>query len=60
MGHGYHRQNCNSGFFFRVKDADKVFEVQLRSGIHLPLIYGDYVNELAAVADALGLEAEIV
>ena len=60
MGHGYHRQNCNSGFFFRVKDADKVFEVQLRSGIHIPLIYGDYVNELSAVAAALGLEAEVV
>lgn len=55
-GIGYDSDNCNGGFVFRVADEHDFFEKHVRFGLHLPLVYGDYVDELVFVAKRLGLE----
>ncbi len=55
-GTGYDRYGCPEGVYFRVSDRDKLFKAQLEFGNHLPLVYGDYVNDLEHVAELLGVE----
>lgn len=56
-GFGYKMQNCTLGALIQVEDADKFFRMQIQVGNHVPFVYGDYVNELIALAQSLGLEA---
>ena len=55
-GLGYDTDNCNNGFVFRVADEHDFFEKQVTFGLHLPLVYGDYVEDLVFIAKRLGLE----
>lgn len=55
-GFGYDSDNCNGGFVFRVNDLHDFFGKHVRFGLHLPLVYGDYTEELKFVAERLGLE----
>ena len=55
-GFGYDKQNCTEGLFFTVSDAKKYWHAQQEFGLHNPLVLGDYVDELVAVAKVLGLE----
>lgn len=58
-GFGYDKQNCTEGLFFTVPDRDRYFHTQQHYGLHMPLVLGDYVEELKAVAQVLGLETEL-
>lgn len=58
-GIGYDTDNCNNGFVFRVADEHDFFEKQVTFGLHLPLVYGDYVEDFAFIAKRLGLEPVI-
>ncbi len=58
-GLGYDTDNCNGGFIFKVNDINDFFQKHARFGLHLPLVYGDYVEELSFVAERLGLEPVI-
>lgn len=55
-GIGYDTDNCNNGFVFRVADEQDFFQKQVTFGLHLPLVYGDYCEDLAFIAKRLGLE----
>ncbi len=55
-GIGFDTDNCNNGFVFRVADEQDFFQKQVTFGLHLPLIYGDYGEDLAFIAKRLGLE----
>ena len=55
-GFGYDSDNCNGGFVFRVNDLHDFFLEHATFGLHLPLVYGDYTEELKFVAERLGLE----
>lgn len=55
-GFGYDSDNCNGGFVFRVADQHDFFEKHVTFGLHLPLVYGDYTEELTFIAERLGLE----
>lgn len=55
-GGGYAEDNCSGPVFVRVKDQNDFFNKQCEVGMHLPLVYGDYTKELAALAEFLGIE----
>lgn len=57
---GYEMNNCNGGFIFQVDDVHEVYKQQCRSGLHIPLIYGDYTQELKLLAESFGMEAVMV
>ncbi len=58
-GFGYDQANCTEGLFFTVEDRERYFHTQRHFGLHMPLVFGDYVKEMTAVAEVLGLETEI-
>ena len=55
-GFGYDKANCTLGLIFSVKDPDALVRTQQGFGLHMPLVLGDYVEELKTVADIFGLE----
>ena len=57
---GYDLDNCNGGFIFQVEDQKKVYKEQCRAGLHMPLIFGDYSEELKMLAESYGMEAVMV
>lgn len=54
-GFGYDSDNCNGGFIFRVADEHDFFQKHVSFGLHLPLVYGDYVDQFVFIAKRLGL-----
>ena len=41
-------------------DQKKVYRAQCRAGLHLPLVFGDYTEELKLLAESYGMEAIMV
>ena len=58
-GFGYDKANCTLGLIFSVKDPDALVRTQQGFGLHMPLVLGDYVEELKTVADIFGLETVV-
>ena len=58
-GAGYEMENCDQGVFFNVADKVDFYHKQQYFGNHTVLAYGDYVEELKMLAEALGIEAVI-
>lgn len=54
-GIGYDTDNCNGGFVFRVADQEDFLNKHATFGLHLPLVYGDYVDDFKFIAERLGL-----
>lgn len=59
-GYGYDLQNCNGGFIFRVSDGKKLYKEQARTGLMLPMVFGDISYELEKLAEVMGLEAVVI
>ncbi|MBQ3300934.1 MAG: hypothetical protein IJH04_02055 [Eggerthellaceae bacterium] len=57
---GHDKSNCTQAVFYRFKDSMKAHRLQCKVGLHLSLIYGDYTEELKALAEVLGIEALVV
>lgn len=57
---GYDLNNCNGGFIFQVEDQKKVYREQCRAGLHLPLVFGDYTEQLKLLAESYGIEPILV
>lgn len=55
-GLGYGSVNCSEGVFFEVKDVHTFWKYQMDCGNHVPLIYGDFEDQLVQLAESLGLE----
>jgi len=53
---GYTDQNCSHGVFFTVNDDRDFFDKQVRFGNHVPLVYGDYFDQMKDLGAILGLE----
>lgn len=53
---GYDQTNCSMGVFFQVKDSKDFFRKQAAIGNHMPLIYGDFEQQIIELGDLLGLE----
>ncbi|MCD8099879.1 MAG: fucose isomerase [Oscillospiraceae bacterium] len=56
MGGGYDGYNCSQLVYFRVKNQADTWAKQCMAGNHCTLVYGDYVKELTALAESLGIE----
>jgi hypothetical protein len=56
FGVGYDTDNCNGGVVFRVSDSRELFKKHMRFGLHLPIVYGDYADDLIFLAKRMGLE----
>ena len=55
-GIGYTDQNCSEGVFFQVKDEKDFFQKQAAFGNHVPLVYGDYFDQVVELGKVMGLE----
>lgn len=55
-GTGYNNVNCTEGVFFQVKDSRDFFQKISQVGNHIPLVYGEYFNEVKKLGKVLGLE----
>ena len=56
-GGGVDSQNCSLSVIFTVDNQKDFFKKQVRyGGNHMPLVYGDYTEELEMLAEMLGLE----
>lgn len=55
-GFGYAMDNCTLGSLIQVEDTKRFFTRQLEVGNHVPFVYGDYLEEMIALGQALGLE----
>lgn len=53
---GYNDTNCSMGVFFQVKDSKDFFKKQAAIGNHMPLIYGDFEEQIIELGELLGLE----
>jgi L-fucose isomerase-like protein len=56
FGVGYDTDNCNGGFVFKVNDTRELFKKHMKFGLHLPIVYGDYADDLVFIAKRMGLE----
>ena len=56
MGGGYEGYNCSQLVYFKVKDQAKTWKAQCVAGNHCTMVYGDYVQALTDLAEALGVE----
>ncbi|MGN1001141.1 MAG: fucose isomerase [Oscillospiraceae bacterium] len=50
------KDNCNNYLIYRVADQKKYFDAQMEVGTHLPLVYGDFTEELCLLGQLLGME----
>ncbi len=57
---GQDRENCTQLVFYRLNDSLKAHRAQCQVGIHVALVYGDYTQELVALANAIGVEPLVV
>lgn len=55
-GIGYKDTNCSEGVFFQVKDGKDFFKKQAAVGNHMPLVYGDFEQDIIEIGTLLGLE----
>ena len=53
---GYNDTNCSMGVFFQVKDSKDFYKKQAAIGNHMPLIYGDFEEQVIELGELLGLE----
>lgn len=53
---GYESTNCSNGVFFKVKDSKDFFQKQAAIGNHMPLVYGDFEEQVIQLGELLGLE----
>lgn len=56
---GYEKDSCNGGFVFRVADRDDFYKKQKMAGNHLSCVYGDYIEDMKKLAEALDMEAVV-
>ena len=55
-GGDFDKENCNNYLIYRVADQKKYFDAQMQVGTHLPIVYGDYSEELSILGESLGME----
>ena len=55
-GGGYDYDNCNTAVYFKPQDQKTFYDAQKYVGNHMPLVYGDYTQELQRLGEILGLE----
>ena len=52
---GYNSSGCTTGVVYSVADRKDFFRKQCEFGNHMPLVYGDYVNDVVELGEMMGL-----
>ena len=55
-GFGYGTTGCSEGIYFQVEDKYDYFHKQAKFGMHMPLVFGDHVDDLRRLGEVLGME----
>jgi L-fucose isomerase-like protein len=55
-GIGYDDVNCSEGVIFQVKNTKDFFQKMSLVGNHVPLVYGDYFDQVVKLGEILGLK----
>lgn len=55
-GFGYKTTGCSEGIYFEVEDKYDYFHKQSRFGLHMPLVFGDHIEDLKMLGKVLGME----
>ena len=59
-GDGYDEPNCAQIVYFRVRNADEMFQTQSSFGLHMVMVYGDYKKQLIDLARSMNVEPVVV
>lgn len=59
-GDGYDVPNCAQIVYFRVRNADEMFQTQSSFGLHMVMVYGDYKKQLVDLARSMNVEPVVV
>ncbi|MCU6762609.1 L-fucose isomerase and related proteins [uncultured Roseburia sp.] len=59
-GFGYHATGCSEGIYFEVEDKYDYFHKQAEFGLHMPLVFGDHIDDIKMLGKVLGMEVVIV
>lgn len=55
-GFGYDTTGCSEGVYFTVENKLDYFHKQSRFGLHMPAVYGDYIEDVKRLGEVLGLD----
>lgn len=55
-GGGYDKNNCSTYVLFRLADQEDFFDKHVKFGLHLSLVYGDYLHELKLLGKMVDVE----
>ena len=55
-GFGYTTTGCSEGVYFEVADKYEYFHKQAKFGLHMPLVFGDHIEDVKMLGEVLGME----
>lgn len=55
-GFGYNATGCTEGVYFEVEDKYEYFHKQAQFGLHMPLVFGNHVEDVKMLGKVLGME----
>jgi hypothetical protein len=55
-GFGYNETGCSEGLYFEVADKYDYFHKQSEFGLHMPMVFGDHVDDIKMLGRILGVE----
>lgn len=58
-GFGYDTTGCSEGMYFEVESKSDYFHKQCEFGLHMPIVFGDYVEDIKMLGKTLGMEVVI-
>lgn len=58
-GFGYNATGCTEGIYFEVEDKYDYFHKQAEFGLHMPLVFGDHVEDVKMLGKVLGMEVVV-
>ncbi|WP_316859558.1 hypothetical protein [uncultured Cohaesibacter sp.] len=59
-GFGYKATGCSEGLYFDVENKREYFHKQSEFGLHMPLVFGDHVEDVKAFGEVVGMEVVVV
>lgn len=55
-GFGYQSTGCTEGVYFEVENKYEYFHKQAEFGLHMPLVFGDHIDDVKMLGNVLGME----
>ena len=58
-GFGYQTTGCSEGIYFTVENKLDYFHKQAEFGLHMPTVFGDYIEDVKMLGRVLGMEVVV-